>query len=200
MLPDSLQQLQKYFEKLPGIGPRQASRFVFHLLRRPKNEVHDISKQLAELADTVTLCEACYLPIASEKNVCDICGDTRRANTVCVVEKETDAIALEKSGAHKGTYFILGRNISPIDKDTKPKERLAALVKRVRDKAGPNEVILALNNTREGNFTSMYLQKFLKENVDNSITITRLGRGLATGNELEYVDEETLRNALEGRK
>lgn len=202
MLPEPLQQLQRMFEKYPGIGPRQASRFSFFLMRRSEKELQEFIDALNNLKKDVEPCSTCYLP-AVAKSSCVVCSNPKRNNnSICVVEKETDAINMEKAGIHQGIYFVLGENISPIGESAEPKERLRSLVKNIKASNNSAEIILALNNTREGNFTSLYIQEFFKKNLEGNetIKITRLGRGLSTGSELEYADEETLRNALEGRK
>ena len=203
MLPKALQDLAHHFEKYPGIGPRQASRFSFFLMKQPSEEVDKLIAALTALKEEVSLCSNCYLP--TQKNVsklCPICSDTKRdANSICVVERESDALSMEKMSVHRGAYLVLGENISPLHKSNIAKSRLLLFVKKLKNAdSNKREIILALNNTREGNFTSLYIQELFKKNTLSNVKITRLGRGLSTGSELEYADEETLRNALEGRK
>ena len=199
MLPKPLQQLQKFFEKFPGIGPRQASRFVFFLSKQPKEYIESFIESLQSMSAEVNLCGNCNLPGLKKNNLCAICSDSRRdKKTIYVVEKEGDALNLEKTNIHNGVYFVLGKNISPVEKTQSAKEQVKNLVKKLKRETNP-EVILALNNTREGNFTAMYIKEMFKENELNNVTLTSLGRGLSTGSELEYADEETLRNALKNR-
>ncbi|OGZ61791.1 MAG: recombination protein RecR [Candidatus Spechtbacteria bacterium RIFCSPLOWO2_12_FULL_38_22] len=199
MLPKPLQQLQKFFEKFPGIGPRQASRFVFFLSKQPKEYIESFIQSLQSMSTEVKLCSNCNLPGLKKNNLCTICSDSRRdKKTIYVVEKEGDALNLEKTNIHNGVYFVLGKNISPVEKTQSAKEQVKNLVKKLKRETNP-EVILALNNTREGNFTAMYIKEMFKENELNNVTLTSLGRGLSTGSELEYADEETLRNALKNR-
>jgi len=211
MLPQSLQNLQKYFEEFPGVGPRQASRYAFFMLKQPKENVEKFIQSLKKLNEEVALCTNCYLP--SERQAgnktskhnstqCKICTDkSRNKNIIYIVEKEQDAINLEKINAHNGIYLILGENISPIDEKKVVKNRVKNLIKNLSndEESKSKEIILALNNTREGNFTSMYIQQMFKENNLGKMKLTSLGRGLSTGSELEYADEETLRNALKNR-
>jgi len=215
MLPKALQDLARHFEKYPGIGPRQAGRFSFFLMKQPSGEIDNLITALTALKKEVSLCSNCYLPTQKSRGkLCTICSDTKRdASSICVVERESDALNMEKMSAHKGAYLVLGENISPLHKSNIAKSRLMLFVKKLKNAGshrlgrgpaesggGKREIILALNNTREGNFTSLYIQELFKKNMVPNVKITRLGRGLSTGSELEYADEETLRNALEGRK
>ncbi|OGZ57584.1 MAG: recombination protein RecR [Candidatus Spechtbacteria bacterium RIFCSPHIGHO2_02_FULL_43_15b] len=208
MLPSHLKELITQFTALPGIGPRQAARFAFHLLRN-ENDISSLSSALDSVAKSIRLCRNCYIPAYSpndEKDaICVICSNpNRNKNIVCVVEKETDALNFEKSRYFQGHYYILGGFINPIDETGLSKARVSILLNRVRNRQYKNSVefILALSPRREGDFTCSYIESKLKEsaNPEDTIKITRLGRGLSTGSELEYADQETLRNALEGRR
>jgi len=203
MLPLSLQELKRHFAKYPGVGPRQAERYAFFVLKQSADDRDALIAALTALQN-VQLCRQCFLPTEkNETGLCAICTDPKRDNNlICVVEKESDAVNMEKAKAHEGTYHILGENISPLTQSEIAKKRLKALVARVQGakKTEKKEIILALNNTREGNFTSLYAQELFKKNELPNTRITRLGRGLATGSELEYADEDTLRNALQGRQ
>ncbi|MEX2008341.1 MAG: recombination mediator RecR [Candidatus Spechtbacterales bacterium] len=202
MLPEPLQQLKRHFQNYPGVGPRQAERFAFALMKQPPEEVERAIAALTAISQSVLLCTSCNMPAEKNKEkLCDICRDPKRsANVLCVVEKEGDVLNMEKANVHAGRYFVLGDNISPLHTTGLAKDRVRALLKRLRGNTAKHEVILALGNTREGNFTSMYLQESLKKLGRKNVTVTRLGRGLATGTDLEYADEETLRNAIEGRR
>lgn len=203
MLPKPLVDLTKYFEQFPGIGPRQAGRFAFFLMKQPSKEREKLIETLTALARDVELCTSCYLPTHKNKlRLCVTCQNPERDPTLlCVVEKESDALNMEQAGLHRGRYFILGGNVSPIGDSQLVKNRLDALFARIQQKDNEiREIILALNNTREGNFTSLYMQERFKKHDLPTIKITRLGRGLATGNELEYLDEETLSYALKNRQ
>lgn len=199
MLPQQLQTLISQFIKLPGIGPRQAARFVFYLLRNPE-EMTAFENFLRQVRENIKLCENCFLPACID---CRICSDPRRdKNLICIVEKETDAINLEKTRQFQGHYFVLGGFIDPLEKESLAQQRLGVLVRRLQANPSTRELILALTPRREGDFTSLYIEEHLKPLIEQglNIKITRLGRGLSSGAELEYADEETLRNALDGRK
>ena len=200
MLPEPLQQLQRVFRKFPGIGPRQASRFSFFLLKQKTEEIDSLINALEGLKNEVAVCKNCYLPMAKSAE-CAICTDAKRdPRAVCIVEKESDAINMESAGVYKGRYLVLGENISPIGESDVAKKRLKQFAGELKKDNG-KEVVLALNNTKEGNFTSMYIKKLFNENLkEANIKITRLGRGLSTGSELEYADDETIKNAFESRK
>ncbi len=200
MLPESLEKLQNQFEKLPGVGPRQARRYAFFVFKQEQKYVEELIENLQTLRKSVTMCGNCYMP-TENKEVCKVCADTKRdGGTICVVEKESDALTMEKSGKYKGVYFVLGENISPKGKNTLAKERIKNLINKIQNSDKNREIILALNNTREGNFTSLYIEDlFKKRGLNKKARLTRLGRGLSTGSELEYSDEETLKNALENR-
>jgi len=156
---------------------------------------------IKSLKKEIGLCNACYLPALGSTS-CVVCSDNKRDNSVIyIVEKESDAIAMEDAKMFNGTYLVLGENISPIGKSDTAKERLRTFLKKVKNENSAKEIILALNNTREGNFTTMYIEEMFKKNIeDTKVKLTRLGRGLSTGSELEYADEETLRNAFENRR
>ena len=135
--------------------------------------------------------------------VCTICASPRRdKNTICIVEKETDALNFEKTSQFQGQYFVLGGFIDPLQKESIAHARLKQLTKKVQEHKNPLELILALTPRREGEFTFLYIEDQLKPLKEQGlqIKITRLGRGLSSGAELEYADEETIKNALEGRK
>lgn len=212
MLPPQLQQLISHFTRLPGIGPRQAARFVFYLLRNGE-EISSLADTLRSVRENISLCNNCYLPAANStdtdsiESFCRICTNPKRdKSTICVVEKETDALNFEKVGHFQGHYYVLGGFINPLEKENLPHERLALFIQKLQNKRGPTpfraEIILALSPRREGDFTSLYIEEQIKPLAQQGINIkvTRLGRGLSSGAELEYADEDTLRNALEGRR
>ncbi|MDX1608129.1 MAG: recombination mediator RecR [Candidatus Spechtbacterales bacterium] len=201
MLPKQLHDLQKFFQKFPGIGPRQASRFSFFLMKQNHSEIDKLINALENLKKDVSVCNECYMPTAKNAN-CTICTDTKRdKSALCIVEKESDAINMEDAGIYKGRYLVLGETISPIGESKTAKERLKKFTSQLKNDDDKKEVVLALNNTKEGNFTSMYIKKLFDENLEEGkVKITRLGRGLSTGSELEYADDETLKNAFESRK
>ena len=202
MIPVSLKQLMDCFAKYPGVGPRQAQRYALFALKQPENERQDLINALQSL-QAVDLCADCYLPKNSKDATCSICSiEGRLGNVICVIERETDMMNIEKTHSFPGTYIIIGENISPIKESRMVQERIATLLQRLSKipKSRKKEVILALNNTREGNFTTLYIQTILQKQKINNLKITQLGRGLASGNELEYLDKDTLQHAFEGRK
>ena len=200
MYPISIQKLIDLFSKFPTVGPRTASRFVFYLLKTDKEEVKELLKSILELRKLVKICEFCFNPFQSpgEKKLCQICSNSSRDRTLlCLVEKETDLISLEKTKKYKGLYFILGGTFSTLKKQELQKLRIKELQERLKSHPEIKEIIIALNPTIEGEATTLYLERLLKP---LNKKITRLGRGLPMGGELEYADEETLSSALEGRK
>ncbi|MBI2463106.1 MAG: recombination protein RecR [Candidatus Spechtbacteria bacterium] len=203
MFPKPIQQLIEQLSELPGVGPRQAARFAFFLMK-DEQRLTSLQNSLRTLQNEIALCANCYLPHErNDQNLCAICLHPKRnASTICVVEKESDAMRVEKAGVYNGIYYILGGMLTPMRQDNNIKERVSGLRKKFEQRGvGGKELILALNPTREGMFTSLYIEEVLKKLPDyGNLRVTRLARGLATGSELEYVDEETLRNALEGRK
>ena len=207
MYPKSVQKLIELFAKLPGIGPRQASRFVFYILKQDINFLHDLASSLNELQEKVAFCKDCFRSM--EKNglgQCSLCSDKRRdAKIIAVVEKESDMQNLERTGSFQGHYHVLGGTISPLDQDSPKKIHLRELYERVRralDIHKGCEVILATNPTTEGDTTALYIERVLAPLQEKSqpLKISRLGRGLSLGSELEHVDEVTLKNALTNRK
>ena len=202
MIPSPLQQLTTSFARYPGVGPRQAQRFALFVLKQSEQERQDLVNALQSL-NQINLCEECYLPKHLKDKQCFVCSiDTRVDNIICVIERETDLMNIEKTHSFPGKYIILGENISPIRESKLAKTRIKTLLKRLSSlpKTKKKEVILALNNTREGNFTNLYIQEVFKKQKINNLKITQLGRGLASGNELEYLDKDTLQNAFEGRR
>lgn len=202
MLPRSIQNLIHYFTKLPSVGPRQAARFVFHLIRQPKKDLEDFAKALFSITKNLKKCSSCFRIIdieSSISNICDICKDVKRDKSlICIIEKDTDVETIEKTNRYKGLYHILGGNeIKDFSKNNLQELHLKELIKRVKDNKEIKEVIIATSATTDGDTLALYISRLLKP---LNIKITRLGRGLSTGSELEYMDEETLSQALLGRK
>jgi len=197
MYPKSIQKLIDLFSKFPTVGPRTAARFVFYLLKLPKEEVDNLVSSITELKNNIKICELCFNPFEGDGELCRICQDDRRDKTLlCIIEKETDLIPLEKTKKFNGLYFILGGTASTLKKKDVEKLRIKELEERVKSHPEIKEIIIATNPTTEGNATTLYLERLLKPFGKK---ITRLGRGLPVGAELEYADEETLRAAFEGR-
>jgi len=205
-LPKPIQNFIKIFSQIPGIGPRQAMRLVFWLLHQPQTKLTEFSNAFINLSTKIKLCIDCFLPFEQREKeaLCEICRNPQRDHSIiCVVEKETDLISIEKTNKYKGVYHILGELLSDIDEDKKREINIIPLVERTKksfkNKKPIKEIILALSPTSEGNLTTYYLEKTIKDLKLNT-KITKLARGLPHGGEVEFADSETLINALEGRK
>lgn len=193
------------FSNLPGLGPRTAARLAFWLLKKSPEEIQRIANALLDLKTSVHICTQCFnatenarLPAGQGQGLCAICRDPQRnQKQVLVVEKETDLASLEKAKVYRGVYHVLGGTISPLDPASAQEIRFPELVERVKNLGEGVEVILATNPTTEGDFTAMQIERALKP---LGTKITRLGRGLPTGSDIEFADEATLRSALEGRR
>ena len=200
MYPQQIQKLIQLFSQFPTVGSRTAARFVFHLLKIPKSEVKELIQAMAELRNEVALCNLCFQPFdASEKtqDTCTICRDaTRNQETLCVIEKESDLEALEATKEYKGLYFILGGAVDPLQKEQRETLRTKELQERIQN-SPIGEIIIATNPTPEGEATALYIERIFK---DSNLKLTRLGRGLPIGGELEYADPETLKQSLENRR
>lgn len=201
MFSPHIQKLIDIFSKFPTVGPRTAARFVFYLIKTPTEKVEELIRAIEELKAKIKICPLCFKSFEDEGEFCSICQDKIRDKTlICIIEKEFDLEAIEKTGKFKGLYFILGGTISRLEKPKQKEEvekRIDKLIERVK-KDQIKEIILALNPTIEGQNTSLLLQRRLKNLGIKKIT--RLGQGLPVGGELEYADEETLSSALESRR
>lgn len=196
MQSPAVEKLIKLFSGFPAVGPRTAARFVFYLLKQPKEEVGQLVSLIEQL-NQVKLCQLCFYPFEAEEDLCHICRNPNRDKSLlCIVAGEADLEALEKSKKYPGLYFILGNTISALTKNNIKKLRISQLLKRIKDEQ-IKEIILGLNPNSEGETTALYLERLLKP---LNIKITRLGRGLPTGGELEYADEETIASSLESRR
>lgn len=198
-IPEPLKNLVDHFSRLPGVGPKTALRFVFYLLKQPKNEVEKFAAILGAIKNQMATCGICQN--FSEKNPCAICGDSRRDHgTICVVAEHQDLPVIENTGVHNGTYHVLGGVLDPLHGITPDQLKIKALVGRIQNANGKiKEIILALNPDLEGETTMLYLTKLIKS-FGKNIKITRLARGLPMGSDLEYADEVTVSDALKGRK
>lgn len=190
----------KLFQKLPGVGPRQAARFVLALLDKSENELGELGQAIINLRKEIKFCKQCFN--ISENSHCHVCNDPKRdSSKLLVVEKVTDLDSIEKTGIYKGLYHVLGGAINPLEGSTPETLKFKELSKRVGDliKSGNKlELIVATNPSTAGETTALYIKDVFKNKKD--IAITRLGRGLSSGSNLEYADEMTLKNALEYRK
>ena len=194
-VPEPVARLIEEFSRLPGIGPKSASRLTFYVLRHSREQAEALANAIVDLKDRIILCSVCYN--VTEHDPCPVCTNPNRERAkVCVVEEPLDVLALERTGIYKGLYHVLHGTINPIEGITADKLKINELLRRV--KLGDiDEVILATNPNMEGEATSMYLQRQL---VPLGVRVTRLARGLPIGGDLEYADEVTLARALEGRR
>jgi recombination protein RecR len=192
--PKPVQRLIDELSRLPGVGPKSASRLTYFLLRGDGQQARDLAQALFELKDKTRFCTVCFN--ITESSPCPVCADrTRDAGQICVVEEPLDVLALERTRGFKGRYHVLHGALSPVEGVGPEDLKLRELVARV--KAEPvREVILATNISLEGEATAMYVQKQL---APLGVKVTRLARGLPVGGDLEYADETTLARALEGR-
>lgn len=198
-IPRAIQRLIESFERLPGIGPKTASRLTFYLLHVPQTELDSFAASLVGLKKNTVICSFCKN--VGEADPCSICSDpSRDKHTIMVVEQPLDLLALERTGRYKGVYHVLHGAINPLENIGPDEIFIKQLIDRVKEQESERvEVILATNPTMEGQATAMYIARQLK--VQNSkIKITRLGLGLPTGADLEYADENTLTQAIEGRR
>ena len=197
-IPKAVQNLIESFEKLPGVGPKSAQRLTFYLLHVPQKELDTFASSLSDLKKGTLLCSNCLS--IDEIDPCSICSDSARdKNIICVVEQPLDVIALEKSGKYKGLYHVLHGRIDPLNNIGPDEIYVQQLLVRVKREVGSvKEVILATNPTMEGEATAMYLAKQLKS-LNPDIKITRIGRGIPVGADIEYADDITLQRAMEGR-
>ena len=195
LLPLPVQRLIDEFARLPGIGPKSASRLTFYLLRMDEQQTLDLATALQEMKERTRFCSVCFN--ITEDDPCAICTDEgRNGRILCVVEEPLDVVALERSRAFNGRYHVLHGAISPVEGIGPEDLKIEELVQRV-DKGDFEELILATNPTLEGESTALYLQRRI---MRDGLRLTRLARGLPVGGDLEYTDEITLGRALEGRQ
>jgi recombination protein RecR len=193
-IPRPVQALVDELSRLPGIGPKTASRLTYYLLRQPAEQTRALAEALAQLKERIRFCSICFN--MTENDPCPIClDDTRDSAWLCVVEDPLDVIALERTRLFKGRYHVLHGAISPVEGVGPEDLRIKELMTRL-NKEKIREVTLATNPSYEGEATAMYLQKQI---APMGIKATRLARGLPVGGDLEYADETTLARALEGR-
>jgi recombination protein RecR len=198
-------QLTELLRQLPGIGPRQARRLAYFIVRKDKGWVHLLSEALRTARAEVAECIQCrrLFSTKNSKELCTICGNSARdTHMLLVVEKDVDLENIERTGVYKGLYFVLGGTVSMLDKEPEKKVRIRSLETLLRQPAlEVKEVILALSATTEGEDTVNFLREKLTPFLqDRNIPLRALGRGLSTGTELEYVDTETMESALKGRR
>jgi len=196
-LPEPIQNLINNFSRLPGIGPKTASRLTFYLLRAPEDLARNLGESLLELKSGTTFCRTCFNITATGRDECEICTSKEREGAlVCVVEEPLDVLALERTGGFLGRYHVLHGALSPIEGIGPEDLKIRELIERVKV-GGIKEIILATNPSMEGDYTAAYITQQL-EPLD--VRLTRLARGLPVGGDLEYADQSTLLRALDGRQ
>jgi recombination protein RecR len=197
ILPTPIQDLINSLSRLPGIGPKTASRLTFYLLHTPEDLAGDLAQALQTLKSGTAYCQTCFNITSAGREMCEICSSSeRQASMICVVEEPLDVIALERTGGYQGHYHVLHGALSPIEGIGPDDLKIHELLERVR--AGQvQEIILATNPSMEGDATAMYLSQQLAR---FSVRVTRLARGLPVGGDLEYADQSTLLRALSGRQ
>ena len=193
--PEPVARLIDALQRLPGIGPKTAQRLTFFLLKRPADEVRELSESLVAVKDKIVYCRTCFN--VTDEDPCRLCDDPGRdARLLCVVEEPNDLLAMERTGEYRGRYHVLLGALSPLDgvgpDDLKVRELLARI-----EAGAVEEVILATNPNVEGEATALYLAKLLRPLV---LRVTRIARGLPVGGDLGYADQVTLSKALEGRR
>lgn len=197
LLPESIQSVINSLERLPGIGPKSASRLAFYLLRAPDEVSQDLSTALADLKAKTAFCQECFNITEAGHERCEVCESSRRdGSIVCVVEEALDVLALERTGGFQGKYHVLQGVLSPIEGIGPDDLKIKQLIARVSS-GGIKEVILATNPSMEGDATALYLRQQLEP---LGVKVTRLARGLPVGGDLEYADQNTLLRALSGRQ
>lgn len=197
LLPAPIEKLILAFERLPGVGPKTASRLAFFLLKAPDKISLDLAEALADIKSATVLCRVCFNITDADKEQCAICSDPNRDESLlCVVEEPLDVLALEKTAGFGGKYHVLHGALSPIEGIGPHNLKIDELIERI--KTTPiREVIVATNPSMEGDATALYLRQRLQE---FDVRLTRLARGLPVGGDLEYADQTTLLRALAGRQ
>ena len=205
---DIIEKLTEVFKEFPGIGERQAKRFVYFLMSRNPAYSENLSLLISELKKEIAQCKECFKFFIVSKNekICDICSNANiDSSTLMVVEKDSDLESINKSRVYHGKYFILGGLVPIVEKNTKSRVRITELQEKIkREKAKENnlqEIILAFSISPQGDHTDQYVREQLKDITEKlNIKISSLGKGLSTGTELEYSDNDTLKNALKNRQ
>jgi recombination protein RecR len=193
---DALERLITEFARLPGIGRKTAGRLAYHLLQQPRERMHALARAVDDVAERVHPCAMCGAP--TEDGTCAVCLDPRRdPSLLCVVEEPSAMAVLERSGAYRGRYLVLGGRLSPLEGIGPESLRVALLEERVAG-GEVREVILATNSSLESEATATWLQQVLSKH--EGVVVSRLARGLPMGGELEYVDGVTLTHALVARE
>ena len=197
ILPAPVQNLINALSRLPGVGPKTASRLAFFLLREHDDLTGQLAGALTELKSSTGTCKICHNITLASQELCEICANPQRADgTLCVVEDAMDVLAMERTGGFNGRYHVLQGVLSPIEGVGPDDLKIKSLLERVRS-GEAKEIILATNPSMEGDATALYLRQQL---MPLNVRVTRLARGLPVGGDLEYADQNTLLRALAGRQ
>jgi recombination protein RecR len=197
LLPEPIQRLVIALERLPGVGPKTASRLAFYLLRSPNEIADDLAGALQNLKTSIGQCSVCFNFTLSGQDRCDVCASPERdASLICVVEEALDVLALERTAGYHGRYHVLHGALSPIEGIGPDDLKIHPLIERVKG-GQVKEIIIATNPSMEGDATALYLSQQLQP---YRVKVTRLARGLPMGGDLEYADQSTLLRALSGRQ
>ena len=195
-LPEPVQNLITALERLPGIGPKSASRLAFYLLSAQDDLCMQLANSLISIKSATGLCKICYNITLADRETCEICSiPERNTGSICVVEEPLDVLAIERTGGFSGRYHVLHGVLSPIEGIGPDNIKIRPLIQRVMNE-NIREVIIATNPSMEGDATALYI----KQQLGPNIRITRLARGLPAGGDLEYADQNTLLRALAGRQ
>ncbi len=210
---DTLEKLVEAFKKFPGIGPRQARRFAYHILNESADQATTLGELIKKLKTGIHSCDLCFrffAPKFDDQKRCSLCIDQNRdRHILMLLTQDTDISAVEQRKIYNGLFFVLGKNIELTSTDPMELPRLAELKKQfegaIPERKEVKEIILAMNANTEGEHTAEIVKTFLKSQILalpglNTVRVTMLGRGLSTGTELEYSDSETLKSALENRR
>lgn len=201
--PRQVAKMVELLSRLPGVGPKSATRMALYLLQTPKSFVEEMAVGMQELKSQVKQCTVCFQLCEGER--CEICLDSsRKQNLLCVVERPVDAVAIEQTGSFRGLYHVLGGALNPLEHVSPEDLKISELVDRLKrileeQKEGQVEVILATNPTMEGETTALYVKKKLEE-LGERLVISRIGSGLPMGADLEFADVATVNMALSGRR
>ena len=196
-IPDPVQNLIDAFSRLPGIGPKSASRLAFFLLKEPETLTLDLAEALEALKSDTSNCQQCFNITLAGEDICEICASSERSDqTICVVEEPLDVLAIERTGVYQGKYHVLMGVLSPIEGIGPDQIKIFPLLERLKNGV-TKEVIIATNPSMEGDATALYLQQRI---VPMGIKVSRLARGLPVGGDIEYADQSTLQRAMAYRQ
>jgi len=196
-----IDRLTTLFKTFPGIGPRQAERFVFHLLSQPDEYRNVLAKDILDMKRDIKQCPSCMRFFSGVPVECELCRNTLRdKSTLLVVAKDADLKSVERTKEYNGHYFVLGGLIPILDKEPEQKIRINELTRKIERNQELKEIVFALNLNPEGEYTREFVEHALRPITSaRGITLSGLGRGLSTGSEIEYSDSETLKSALANR-